>query len=222
MDIYSNDSDAVFFDTPYTAKRLLDDSIARTLRGGHELRNRAVLKGSGNILLGRVQSVVAFAMVTLASAFLMIPSVFFAPCFLAPATALNLASRLPGISSYHSVQKFTKSSSQVILRTLRVIAIALPVIFTFLTASSVNTCLPGILKPQNVFARAIHHLVKPLGDLKTIRAVVPGVTKVTGQKETLSALGAFEEFFRAFSSKNYIKEVQVQHLVHHYTFSMPR
>ena len=137
-------------------------------------------------------------------------------CFLIPATALNLISRVPGISSFESVQNFTRDSSDAIYRTLRVHLLAIPVIFLFLFASCVNTFLPGVLKPQNIVFNSIHSLVKSLGPLRAIRAVVPGVTEVIGWEPGVSLIAELEEYFRALSSQNYLHEVRVSSLMHVY------
>lgn len=219
MDIYSNDTDFIFFSAPYNAKRLLDDSITRTLHGYRLICKGAVLTGCGNILLGRLESVASFAFVALSSAFLTVGSTIMTPCFIIPTTILNLASRIPGISSFESVQSFTQSSSNAIYRTLKVNLIAIPTIFLFLSASAVNIFLPGILKSQNIFFNSIHGMVKSLGPLQRIRAIVPDVTNIIGTEKNLSVLAGAEEYFRALSCQNYLREITVPHLTHHYSYS---
>jgi hypothetical protein len=219
MNIYSDNANVFFFHTPYAAKRLLNDSISRTHSGYHSMRSGAILKGSGNLLLGRVQSAAAFAFVTLTTAFLAPVSIILMPCFVVPAAVLNAASRIPGISSFKTVQNFTQRSSDVILRTFKVSAIAIPVISTFLFASTVNTFLPGILKAENIFLEAIHRLVKQLGPLQNIRVEVPGAGKVVGCEKRLSALGALEEYLRVLSYKNLLKDVIADRVIVHYAYS---
>lgn len=216
MDIYNSSS--LTFEMPYDAKRLLDDSVTRTLRGYSSICAGEVLTGCGNILLARIESAAAWAFVALSSAVLMLGSTLMTPCFLIPATVLNLASRIPGVSSFESVQNFTRDSSNAIYRTLKVHFIAIPVIFLFLSASSINTFIPGILKPQNVFFSSVHRMVEPLGPLQTIRATVSGVTSIVGTETELSALDAAEEYLRALSCQNYLREETVSRVTHHYSY----
>jgi hypothetical protein len=218
MDIYT-DGNFLFFHLPYDAKRLLDDSIDRTLRGYRGISEGAVLTGCGNILLARVESVAAFSFAALSTAILTLGGAIVAPCFLIPATALNLISRIPGISSFASVQNFTQDSSDAIYRTLKIYLLAIPVIFLFLSASAINTFLPGILKSQNVFVNSIHGIVEPLGPLLTIRAIVQDVAEIVGTTTNISLLAGVEEYFRALSSQNYLKDVWVSSLTHHYSYT---
>lgn len=219
MLIYNNEASFLFFSTPYNAKRLLDDSVERTLRGYRGVGEGAMINGFGHILLARVESAIAFSFVALSAAFLTLGVVILTPYFLIPATALNLISRVPGISSFQSVQNFTRKSSNVIYRTLRVYLVAIPVIFLFLSASGINTFLPGVLKPQKGVFDSIHRSVACLGPLKTIRAIVPSMTEVVGTETDLSALEGIEEYFRALSSQNYLREEIVSSLTHIYTYS---
>ena len=215
INIHSSDSDFLHFGLPYRAKRLLDDSVTRTLSGYNSFGEGAPLSGCGNILLARVESVAAFAFAALSSVLSLVLSITITPLFLTSITVLNLASRIPGISSFESVQNFTRDSSSVIYRILRVHLIAIPVIFLFLTASTINTFLPGILGPQNIFFISVHWMVEPLGQLKTIRAVVPGAgyfgtdVSIVGTKENISMLEAAEEYFRALSCQNYLRKETV-------------
>lgn len=219
MHIYSSEASFFFFSAPYNAKRLLDDSVERTLRGYRGIGEGAIVTGFGNILLSRVESATAFSFVALSAIFLTLGGVIMTPCFLIPATVLNLISRVPGIASFESVQNFTRESSDVIYRTLRIYLVAIPVIFLFLSASGINTFLPGVLKPQNVVFNSIHGIVESLGPLQTIRGIVPNVTEVVGTETELSALAGAEEYFRALSSQNYLKEVRVSSLTHHYSYT---
>lgn len=216
MHIYSSDGDFFFFDAPYDAKRLLNDSVKRTLRGYRSIKEDSVLTGFGHILLARIESAIAFVFVAISATFLLMVGVVIAPCFLAPAIVLNLLSRIPGISSFKSVQNFTKNSSNTIYRTLKVCLIALPVIFLFLSASAVNTFLPGVLKTQNVVFNTIHKLVEHLGDLQTIHAKVENSNyEATGTEKEFSILAGAEEYFRALSSRNYLQDITVLQLTHH-------
>lgn len=216
MKIHSSKSEWFTFSLPYNAKRLLDDSITRTLRGYNLIGEGTILTGCGYILLGRIESVVACAFVSLSSALFVLGSIIATPCFLLPGVALNLASRIPGISSFETVQNFIRESSNVIYRTLKINFIAIPIIFLFLSASIVNTFLPGILKPQNIFSRSIHWMVESLGPLQTIRVVVPGAATIVGTEKNLSILAVGEEHFRALSSQNYLREVVASDLTHYY------
>lgn len=220
--IYSSDGDFVYFSAPYNAKRLLNDSMSRTLDGYRALRRGALGRAIGHLLLARVQSIAATAFVALSAGFLMLGAVIVSPCFLIPAILLNLGSRLPKISSSQSVQEFTRSSSKVICRVLKVHLISVPVLLLFLTTSSLNALLPGVFKPKNLFLRTIHALVKPLGPLETVRLTVPGKISVVGTKTKISMLKAVEEFFKALSYKNYLKEEVVLQLTHYYRYTIVR
>lgn len=218
MKVYSSDSDAVYFGAPYFAKYLLNDSITRTFDGYNSIRKGTVLTGCGNIFLGRIQSAAACAIVVFTAALDMIPFMILTPVFLIPTIALNLGSRLPKISSSQSVQNFTRDSSDVIRRIFKVYSIAIPVILLFSSTSAVNTFIPGVLKQENMFFNAIHKMVEPLGELKTLRASVPGANKtVVGTQEKLSILQAVEEHLRTLSYKNHLKEVKVSYLYHEHT-----
>lgn len=206
MDIYTSEANIIFFSAPYNAKRLLDDSIQRAARGG-----------LNNHLLARIESAAAFCLTTLSASLLAMGSAIMTPCFLIPAVALNLLSRFPGISSFKSVREFTDRSSDAIYRTLRIHVIAILVISLFLIASVTNTFVP--LKQDNHLSNTLQRLVNPLGPLQTIRAIVPNVGDVVGTQSRLSALGGAEEYVRALSNKNYLSDVQVDSIVHHYTFS---
>jgi len=220
--IYSHDGDFVYFGGPYLAKRLLNDSINRTVEGFRAIKRGAVAKGMGHVLLARVQSILSTAFVALSASFLMLGALVVSPCFLIPAVVLNLGSRLPKISSSKNVQEFTRSSSRMIRRVLNVHLLSLPVLGLFLTTSSLNIFLPGVFQPHHLCLRAMHALVKPLGPLQTVRMTVPGKMSVVGTKTKLSMLAAVEEFFRALSYKNYIKEERVLQLTHYYRYTVSR
>ncbi|MBN9378000.1 MAG: hypothetical protein BGO14_00760 [Chlamydiales bacterium 38-26] len=220
--IYSSDGDFIYFSAPYNAKRLLNDSMSRTLDVYHALKRGAVGSGLGHLLLARIQSIVATAFVALSAGFITLGAVILSPCFLVPAVMLNLGSRLPKISSSQTVQEFTRRSSNVIGRMLKVHLISIPVLLLFLTTSSLNVLLPGVFQPKNLFLRTIHALVKPLGPLQTVRLTVPGKISVVGTKTKISALAAVEEFFRALSYKNYLKEEVVFQLTHYYRYTVMR
>lgn len=219
MIIYSSEADFFLFKTPYGAKFLLDDSVTRTRNGFCSISEFAVLTGCSNILLGRIESVAAAALATLSSSILMLVSLFITPMFLIPTMALNLASRIPGVSSFEFVQNFTRDSSSAIYRIFRVYLIAIPVICLFVTTSTINTFLPGILSPKNILFNTMHRMVEPLGPLKTIRATVPGVRSVEGTETKPSILDGAEEYLRALSCENYLREVTVSSLTHHYSYS---
>ena len=219
MEIYSNEADALLFTAPYDAKRLLDDSMERTKKGFHEIGKCSFLNGCGNILLARIESVAAGVLVIISQILIAPGAIVIAPLFLVSATILNLGSRLPGISSYESIKKFTNASSDAIYRTLKIQLIALPVIFLFLTTSSLNAVLPIMTKTDNFFSQSIHSIVKSLGPLQKIRVIVPGITEVVGTETEISILSSIEDYFRALSSQNYLKEVKVSSLTHHYSYT---
>lgn len=208
MKIYSSETDSFCFFTGYSAKLLLKDSIRRTLNGFE----KGSLSGIGHILLARIESVAAFALAGFSATFFTLCSLFATPCILIPAAVLNLASRLPGISSYAAVKKFTQASSDLIYRICRVHAIGIPVIILFLTASGVNTFLPGLLKAKNLFLDAIQTRVAPLGPLKTLRAVFERkvLGEFVGTERYLSSLEAVEEYLRALGPQNILREVKVK------------
>lgn len=219
MDIYSSDAGYIFFSMPYNAKRLLDDSVTRTLDGYNSIPQGAIFTGCGDILLARVESVTAGVFVILSGVFLMMSCAVMTPCCLVLAIPLNLASLIPGVSSFESLQNFTQDCNDAIYRLIKVQFIAIPVIFLFLSASTFNTFLPGILGPQNIFFSSIHSMVESLGQLHTINAVVPGEVSVVGTETKLSIVEAVEEYLRAMSYQNYLREVTVAHLIHHYSYS---
>jgi hypothetical protein len=227
VNIYSSDSDFYFFSTPYNAKRLLDDSVERTLKGYTDMSEGALVTGFGHILLARIESAAAFSFVALSSAMLAAAG-FLIDWFVIPVVALNLISRVPGISSFESVRDFTRDSSDILYRALRIHLIGISVVVLFLFASGINTFLPGVLRPRDRIFNSIQLVVEPLGPLQTIRAIVPGVTEVDGREVDaevdgremeMSLLGGVEEYFRALSSQNYLREVRVAFLTHHYSYT---
>lgn len=210
--------DVLFFHVPYTAKRLLNDSISRDRSGCSSIQSGSALSGCGDILLSRVESVAAIALAASSGLVFVLSSIIITPCFLIPAAILNLASRLPYISSFKLVQDFKEESSSLIYRTLKVNLIAIPVIFLFVTASSINTFLPRLLDSQNIFFRSINHLVESYGPLKRIHVTVPGEGSYTGsERERLSILEIAEDDLRSFSSQNYLREKVVDVLTIHWT-----
>ncbi|MDP1834618.1 MAG: hypothetical protein Q8K75_01700 [Chlamydiales bacterium] len=213
MEIYSSDFSVSVM--AYDSKRLLDDSVARTLKGYQSITDGAWFAGCGNILLGRVESVAAFALVGGNSLVFLFGSLVLTPCVLASTMVVTLASYLPGTSEV--VKKSHLYMSQLLKRAIMVQIIAIPVIFLFLSASAVNIFLPGLLKPQNMLFSSIHSRVASLGPLLTIRVVVPGKTEVLGTKAKLSVLSEAEEFLRALSCQNYVTEVKVSRLIHHHS-----
>ncbi len=218
MNIYSSESDLYTFSVPYTAKRLLNDSVRRTLDGYHSAKNGHILNGCSNILLARIESVAALALITLSAVPLIITTVI-TPFFLFPTVALNVLSRLPGVSSFTLAKNFTESSNDVIYRILRINWIGVRVIPLFALTASVNTVLPGLLKPQNICFDMIHSIVKPLGELLTICATVPQKGSFYGTKEEMSALTAAEEYCRTLSWKNLRKEEIVRSVISHHTYT---
>ncbi len=59
---------------------------------------------------------------------------------------------------------------------------------------------------MNSIISAINWLVECLGPLQTVRIVVPGKGSYDGTKQPISALSDFEEYLRALSTENYLKE----------------
>jgi len=220
MDLYSSSSDFYSFSGPYNAKRLLHDSVTRTLEGYNSICQRTfvgVLTGCGNILLARIESATAFVFVTISAMVSLIYPGFAFPFILIPVTLLNILSRFPGISSFTVVQDFTRETSSLIVRALRVSFLALPVIFLFLTTAGINTVVPGMLGSENGFFRLLHWMVEPLGPLEHIRAVVPGRTSEVGTKSVTSPVSDAEDYLRALSYRNYLTEETVSLLIYHYS-----
>lgn len=188
----------------YDSKRLLQDSITRTLHGIASVCDGAVLSGCRDIVLARIESVAACAFIALSAVFFTINSVLIL-CVFIPALPLNLMSRIPGAASLESVQNFTRTSNRFIFRTFRVHFIGAPVFLLFLSAASTNVFLPGLLKEQNLFFSSIHRWVEPLGELRTTRVVV-SPHSIEGTKKVLGPLEAIEEFLRTLSCENDLKE----------------
>lgn len=219
MNIYSSDADDFFFFPPYVSKELIVNSISRTLEGYNLIYEHSIFTGCCKILLGRIESAAAIALVAFSSALLGFTSVCLTPIFIIPATILNIASRIPGISSFKSVQDFTNESSDAIYRIFRIYLIAVPTISLFLSLSIINLLLPGLLKSENIFFNLIHRLVEPLGPLEKIRVTVPNVKSIIGTEANISILVGVEDYFRAFSYKNYLREIKLQSFTHHYSYS---
>jgi hypothetical protein len=208
-------------DAAYNAKRLLHDSVTRTQNGYRSISDREILTGSCNIVLARIESAVACAFVAVTGSLLIVVALPLNACFLVPVSILNLASRIPGLSSFNPVQNFTKNTNQIMARILKVNIIAIPVIFTFVTASFCNTFLPILLKEQNVFFRAIHWMVESLGPLERVHAVFEedNTITATGSKKIFSILEGEEEYLRSLSYKNYLQTEITSHLVIHRTYT---
>jgi len=204
---------------PYNAKRMLDDSIERTLNGYNSVCEGKFLSGSGHILLARIESLAAMLFVTISGSFVIGTQLILNAFFLTPMIALNLTSRLPIISSFQSVQKFTQSTNDLIYRALKTNLITIPIIFLFVSTSTINVFLPGVLKSQNIFSQTIHRLTDPLGPLLTIRATVPKKTSIVGTPKELHIFEIYEEYLRALSSQNYIQEKEYQSLIHIHTYT---
>ncbi len=205
MDIYQ-DNYLFFFD--YSAKRLFHDSVVRTSSGYRSFCQGDYFEGVANILLARIESAGAFLLGSISAIHIIVISIVAIPIFLIPATALNIASRIPGISSFEAVRNFTAESEDAIVRSLRVGLITLPVFCLFLLGAAINV-IPGVLGEESIFFNSIHWLVESLGPLKTI-CVTCDTRRFEGTRERASALSATEEALRALSNKNYIeKEISV-------------
>lgn len=219
MIIHTNDADSLFFHMSYNAKRMLDDSIERTPNGYNSICEGKFLSGSANILLARIESIVATLFVAISGTLVIGTQLALTAILLPPIIVLNLASRLPLISSFQSVQEFTHSTNDLISRALKTNLITIPIVFLFLSASTINVFLPGVLTSENIFFRAIHRLTDPLGPLLTIRATVPGNSSIVGTPTELHAFEISEEYLRALSSQNYLKEKEYKILNHIHTYS---
>lgn len=218
MDIYTNDKDFIF-DIAYNAKRLLDDSIDRTHRGYQELCQGCILSGSKNFLLARVESVAALSFCAV-SLPLTAPNFICTSIELAVHMPLNIISRLPGISSFKSAQNYTRNSSDIIYRTLRIYLKIIPLTALFISAAAGNAVLPGVLNDQSTVFNLIHKIVEPLGPLEKIQAIAPNGYEAFGAKFPLSWLDDLEEYCRALSNKNYINKILVPCIKHHQTLTL--
>lgn len=216
MNIYGGDSETIFIRGAYNAKLLLEDSFSRTQTGINLLKNNDYLAGCGHVLLARIESAAANALVAFNSSVLILGSILISPFFLVPAIVLNGASRIPGISSYETVRNFTLYSSDAISRCFKISLILPPVVLIFLTVSCINTFLPSVLKTENIFTNAITALTESLGPLKTFHVNVPGSEDVFGSLSELNFLEGLEEYSRSLSFKNHYKEITVSHVIYHY------
>ncbi len=199
-----------FFLCNYNAKRLFHDSVTRTSKGQLAFCQANYLDGVAHILLARIESAGAVVLGFLPVIPFVAISMIITPIFLIPATVLNLASRIPGISSFESVKNFTVESEDAIFRTLRLNLIALPATFLFLSGAAINI-IPGILGEENIFFSLVHWLVESLGPLKSICAVV-NERSFQGTMKEESMLTIAEDSLRALSHKNYLKEVVCDHI----------
>ena len=208
MYIYQDGSGLFFFN--YSAKRLFHDSVTRTSDGSRAFCQGSYFEGVANILLARIESAGAFLLCFLPAIPFIALEIVCTPVFLIVATVLNLASRVPGISSFETVNNFTTESEDAIFRTLWLSLIAIPVIFLFLSGAAINV-IPWILGEENIFFTSINWLVESLGPLKSICAVV-NESRFAGTMDRVSALTTAEEGLRALSTKNYLKEIRCEHV----------
>ncbi|MCC5792612.1 MAG: hypothetical protein JJT82_08420 [Legionellaceae bacterium] len=195
----------------------MHDSVIRTSDGYRSFCQGFFLKGVANILLARIETAGAFLLAALYAIPLIAISIVITPVFLAAAIPLNLASRIPGISSFESVQHFTSESEDAIFRIIKETLIVLPVIFLFLSGAAINV-IPGVLGEENIFFSSVDWLVESLGRLKTICAVVDD-RHFEGMRERATILTALEEYLRAFSTKNYLEEIPCDSVWYHSTVS---
>ena len=177
------------------AKGMLNDSLTRTYHGYESICKGRILTGSCDLLLARVESLASSILAAFSSVVITSISLIITPLFLIPTASLNLASRISGISSYKAVQKFTRDSNDKIYRTFRVHYLGITTIFLFLSASIINTFLPGILKTQNIFIRSIQQLVKPLDPHQIIRRIVPEKENTVKAKKKFSLLTFADKCF---------------------------
>lgn len=220
MHIHNSDSDFLVR-SGYIAKELLKDSFERTERGLDKFKNSQD-SGLSDVLLGRIESAAACALVAFGASCLIFASALAGPLFLIPAIALNGASRLAWISSFESVKKFTSDSSDVIYRSIKVGLILPAASALFLSSSLINTFIPSLLKADNLFSTKLRDLVKSLGPLITVEAHVSKNSVYIGTEDQLSFLGAVEEFSRSLSFDNQYKKVFPYRVYHHYHFTINR
>ncbi len=220
MHIHTSDSDFIVR-SAYVAKEFLKDSFERTERGLDKIKKNEV-SGLSDVLLARIESAAACAIVASSASCLIFASAFIGPLFLIPAIVLNGASRLPGISSFESVKRFTSHSSHIIYRTIQV-GLILPLVSAlFLSSSFINTFIPTLLKADNLFSTKIRDLVNSLGPLITVEAYISKNEVYVGTEDQLSFLGAVEEFSRSLSFDNQYKKVFPYRVYHHYHFTINR
>lgn len=207
--IYQNAGVVFGYQEPYFAKTCLDDSIERTSRGW----GQGGLKGLGNILLARIESVVSIIMVGFASTMFGVCSLVGTPIAVLCIGAINLTSLIPVISSMKKVQNFVNGSNDILKRLLQVNWIGVRVILLFQTEACLSI-IPGIVDKNNYFEQKIAEIVKPLGPLKTVYAKIPEGKFHTGTREKLSVLSSAEEFVRVFSKENKASKIIVQGMLH--------
>jgi hypothetical protein len=206
----------------YASKCLLHDSLERTSKAYTLFCDAShatnFFLGTWNLLLSRIESALAFSFIALTSIPAMILSMIFTPCFLVLATTLNVLSQLPGLSYFQSIQQFTVDSADVIYRTIRANIIGVAATFLFLSASAINILpLPGILNVVNFLVDSLNSLIECLGPLLSIRVIVPGNGEFDGTRTEISLLTKAEEYLRALSTNNYLKEETSSFLLYHST-----
>jgi hypothetical protein len=221
MEIHNQDHE-IFFSMPHYAKSLLHDSVTRTQSGIDNVKKgtyQSIALGSANFLLARVESAAACALELLSIPMPLTLTSLVTPCFLVPAVVLDLGSRLPWISSFKCVQKFTRECDNLIYRTIRVNLLAIPVITLSLATSFLNTFIP--LQQENCLFEAMHWMVSSLGPLKTVEVSVPGHSGTHfGTLKPLSFIEGAEEFLRAHSVKNYPEPLSTSHLTYTKIYSI--
>lgn len=217
MDIYSSSDNVLLFKAPHNAKKLFNDSVERTLLGYRKICERSVWGGLAHILLARIESVAAFALIAFSGAYVLTLGTIVCSACILGVPIVKLITSIPGISSYQMMQDLGNLSNGVVSRSCQVAAIAIPAIFLFLSATSLNFFLPGLLQRENALFKLIDWTVRLLGPLQTICAIVPRQTKWIGTESKLSPLSEIEEYFRVLSYKNELREVQTNSVTHHFT-----
>lgn len=217
VDVYQNN----FFSNSYRSKRLLHDAVERT-SGAYEVFFHSpsivnALMGIVDIIVARIESALAFVFMAASSIYFIFASIILSPCYLAFNSLFYLLSFILQIFSVESAHEAAKQLSNEIYRVLRVNLITIPAIILFLTAAAINILpFPGISEIVNLFFYAINGLVECLGPLISVRVTVPGQGSFDGTKEQISILTEAEEFLRALSTKNYLKEQITDGVLYHY------
>lgn len=221
MHIYTSDSDFIIRGA-YLSKEWLKDSFARTERGMKSSNNQTRASSCLDVLIGRVESAAAAAIVLISGSFLVFTAAIAGPVFLIPLIALNGASRLPGLSSIESVAKFTNDSTGVILRSIKVGFVLPSAAILFFSSSLLNTFIPSLIKADSLILTKLNELAATLGPMITVEAVLPKNQTIIGCENELSFLGALEEYARSLSFKNEYKKMHTDRIYHHYRYSVNR
>lgn len=215
MNIYT-DSNDVSSNVPYFVKRLLDNSVDRTSRGFqniYEGKVCSVLTGTADVMLARVESLYACALTPLGVLGIVKELVYSSLQFICY-MPLNVFTRIPGVSSFGSLERIKSNSSDSLYRIARVYLKIISVMTLFMTVSAINVVIPGVIRAQGTALNLIHYSVESLGSLQYVRAIAANGDTVVGTMKRLDCIDRLEEFCRAFSSKNYMQDLKVPALKH--------